>query len=129
MLHRDWILSVLEQLPLWHWPVFFFEVWWFERYYRAYRAANPVGMLGIGVTRTGRIIITLQGAGDRPDPDHWTAHAPRAPWVRLDLERLASAHSDGSDALRPALACDRPEIGRVSAHDRPAIGLPLLDPG
>ncbi len=128
MLHRDQILSVLEQLPLWHWPVFFFEVWWFERYYRAYRAANPVGMIGISITHKGRIIITLQGAGDRPAPSDWTLHAPRAPWARVDLSRLAAAFSVFTDAVF-ASARNRPAIGLAPACDRPAIGPLMLDPG
>ncbi|RIJ32990.1 hypothetical protein [Henriciella mobilis] len=83
MLTRAWILETLALLPLYYWPVFFLEVWRFERYYRAYRAANPVGMLGVAVLPNGRLVITLQVAGDRPDPDDWTNFAPRAPWVRL----------------------------------------------
>ena len=129
MLTRAWILDILDKLPLVYWPVFFWEVWWFERYCRAYRAANPVGLLAIGVTQTGRIIIRLQSAGDRPQENDWTAHAPRAPWLRLDLTRLASAHSDNSGTAHPALTCHQPDIGLVSAHDRPATGPFLLDPG
>ena len=83
MLTRAWILETLALLPLYYWPVFFLEVWRFERYYRAYRAANPVGMLGVAVLPNGRLVITLQVAGDRPDPDDWTNFAPRAPWLRL----------------------------------------------
>ena len=83
MLTRAWILETLALLPLYYWPVFFLEVWRFERYYRAYRAANPVGMLGVAVLPNGRLVITLQAAGDRPDPDDWTNVAPRAPWERL----------------------------------------------
>ena len=83
MLTRAWILETLALLPLYYWPIFFLEVWRFERYYRAYRAANPVGMLGVAVLPNGRLVITLQVAGDRPDPDDWTNFAPRAPWMRL----------------------------------------------
>ena len=83
MLTRAWILETLALLPLYYWPVFFLEVWRFERYYRAYRAANPVGMLGVAVLPNGRLVITLQLAGDRPDPDDWTNFAPRSPWLRL----------------------------------------------
>jgi hypothetical protein len=52
MLTRAWILDILDKLPIVYWPVFFWEVWWFERYYRACRAANPVGLLAIGVTQS-----------------------------------------------------------------------------
>jgi hypothetical protein len=69
-------------LELYYWPIFLFEVWCFERYYRAYRAANPVGMLGVAVTPRGRLVVTLQLKGDGRDPDDWTHFAPRAPWVR-----------------------------------------------
>lgn len=87
MLTRDWILETLALLPVRTWPVFLWEVWWVERYYRAYRAANPVGMLGVGVTRGGRIIITLQMAGEAEKPADgqadWRALAPGEPWLRL----------------------------------------------
>ncbi len=87
MLSRDWILEMLALLPVWTWPVFLWEVWWVERYYRAYRSANPVGMLGVGVTRGGRIIITLQVAGEAERPADgqadWRALAPGEPWLRL----------------------------------------------
>ena len=77
MLTRAWILDILTRLPLWYWPIFFWEVAAFERYYRAYRAANPVGILGIGVTPQGRIVIRLQEAGECP------AHGPARLLVEL----------------------------------------------
>ena len=40
MLTRAWILVTLMRLPVWAWPVFLVEVVCFERYYRAFRAAN-----------------------------------------------------------------------------------------
>ena len=87
MLTRDWILETLALLPVSTWPVFLWEVWWVERYYRAYRSANPVGMLGVGVTRGGRIIITLQVAGEAEKPADgqaaWRKLAPCEPWLRL----------------------------------------------
>lgn len=83
MFDRAWILDILSRLSLCYWPVFFWDVLWFQRYYRAYRAANPVGMLGVGVTQQGRILITMQAAGDRPDEPQWTALASRAPWDKL----------------------------------------------
>lgn len=88
MLTRAWILETLAKLPVWTWPLFLIEVWAFERYYRAYRAANPIGMLGIGVLANGRIVIKLQVAG-KPEGERgsggadWTGLAPRAPWQRL----------------------------------------------
>lgn len=83
MLTRDWILETLAMLPVWTWPVFFWDVWWFERYYRAYRAATHTGMIGIGVTTGGRIVITLQVAGDRETPEDWRTRLAHEPWARL----------------------------------------------
>lgn len=34
MLSRDSILETLALLPVWTWPVFFWDLWWFERSYR-----------------------------------------------------------------------------------------------
>ncbi len=100
MLTRAWILETLALLPLYTWPVFFLEVWRFERYYRAYRAANPVGMLGVAVLPNGRLVITLQLAGDRPDPDDWTNFAPRTPWVRLTPGGFLAVLSAGLESYR-----------------------------
>ena len=83
MLTRAWILDILTRLPLWYWPIFFWEVAAFERYVRAFRAANPAGILGVGVTRRGRLVITLQVAGDSPAEPDWTGLFTRAPWTRL----------------------------------------------
>lgn len=124
MFARDQILDILSRLALWYWPIFFWDLVWLERYYRAYRAAHPIGMMAAGVTREGRILITLQAAGDTSGEPHWTDLAPRAPWIRLEPGLIASPFGA---ALRPA--CDRPEIGPVSAYDRPAIGPLNLAPG
>ena len=83
MLTRAWILDILTRLPLWYWPIFFWEVAAFERYVRAFRAANPAGILGVGVTRRGRLVITLQATGDSPAEPDWTGLFTRAPWTRL----------------------------------------------
>lgn len=83
MLTRAWILETLAKLPVWTWPLFLFEVWAVERYYRAYRAANPVGMMGVAVLPNGRIVITLQVAGGKRAEPAWRAFALAAPWKRL----------------------------------------------
>ena len=83
MLSRDWILETLAKLPVWTWPFFLIQVWATERYYRAYRAANPIGMLGVGVLPNGRIVITLQVAGGKRAEPPWREIAPAAPWKRL----------------------------------------------
>jgi hypothetical protein len=83
MLSRDWILETLAMLPVWTWPFFLIQVWATERYYRAYRAANPIGMLGVGVLPNGRIVITLQVTGEKRAEPSWRAFAPAAPWKRL----------------------------------------------
>ncbi|WP_018146669.1 hypothetical protein [Henriciella marina] len=83
MLTRAWILETLTRLPVWTWPLFLFEVWAVERYYRAYRAANPIGMMGVAVLPNGRIVITLQVAGgNRAEPSR-RGIAPSASWKRL----------------------------------------------
>lgn len=83
MLSRDWILETLAMLPVWTWPIFLIQVWATERYYRAYRAANPIGMLGVGVLPNGRIVITLQVTGRKRAEPSWRELAPAAPWKRL----------------------------------------------
>ncbi|QYJ00973.1 hypothetical protein KUV46_00940 [Thalassovita mediterranea] len=83
MLSRDWIHETLAKLPVWTWPFFLIQVWATERYYRAYRAANPIGMLGVRVLPNGRIVITLQVAGEKRAEPSWRDFAPAAPWKRL----------------------------------------------
>jgi hypothetical protein len=90
---------------------------------------HAIGLLAIGVTQTGRIIIRMQGAGDRPGPPDWTAHAPRAPWLRLDLTRLASAHSDAQGAPHLAMDCHWTVFGRVLDQFWTVSGPFLLEPG
>ena len=124
MFTRDWSLETLSRLPLWYWPVFLWEVSTFERYYRAYRAANPVGRLGVGVTPKGRIFIKLQAAGDRPDPNDWTRHAPRAPWQKLGLDVLAAAFASVFGVRREAARADD-----ISSDFAFAMRAVRLDPG
>ncbi|WP_182482111.1 hypothetical protein [Henriciella barbarensis] len=86
MIARDWILDVLAELELWYWPIFLWELYWLDRYLIARRAENRSGLVGYSVCRKGRIYITLQAFGDQPDPNDWTAFAPRQPWDRLPLD-------------------------------------------
>ena len=86
MIARDWILDTLAELELWYWPIFFWELYWLDRYLEARRAEHHSGLIGYGVTRQGRIHITLQAYGDEPNPNDWTAFAQRAPWTRLSLD-------------------------------------------
>ena len=91
MLDRPWILSILAQLPACWWPVFLWDCWQVGRYMRAWGAAHPQGgMVGIGVTRKGRILITWQMPADERSETDWTQHAPRTPWKALDLDALAT---------------------------------------
>jgi hypothetical protein len=83
MIARDWILETLAELELWYWPVFFWELYWLDRYLKARRAENRSGLIGYAVARNGRIYITLQAFGDEVDHNDWTAFASRAPWERL----------------------------------------------
>ena len=83
MIARDWILDVLAKLELRYWPVFLWQLWWLDRYMKARRAEHSSGLIGYSVCARGRIYITLQAFGDRPDPNDWTRVAPRAPWEKL----------------------------------------------
>lgn len=102
MLSRNWILDTLAKLPVWTWPFFLIQVWATERYYRAYRAANPIGMLGVGVLPNGRIVITLQVAGGTRAEPSGRAFAPAAPWKRL---APGAAFSRFTRALRVHRIC------------------------
>ncbi|WP_182482118.1 hypothetical protein [Henriciella barbarensis] len=86
MIKRDWILDVLAELELWYWPVFLWELYWLDRYLSDRRAEHRSGLIGYSVCKKGRIYITLQAFGDKPDPNDWTKFAPRAPWKRLSLD-------------------------------------------
>ncbi len=101
MIARDWILDTLAELELWYWPIFLWEVYWLDRYMKARRAEHHSGLIGYGVTRQGRIHITLQAFGDEPSPHAWTAFAPRAPW-----KRLAPAASFASFDTEAGPTCD-----------------------
>ena len=83
MIARDWILDVLAKLELRYWPVFLWQLWWLDRYMKARRAEHGSGLIGYSVCARGRIYITLQAFGDKPDPNDWTRFAPRAPWEKL----------------------------------------------
>ena len=124
MLGREWILSVLAVLPVCWWPVFLWDCLRIERYFEAFDRANPGGMMLIGVTRKGRIRITLEVPADGPGEPHRTDFAPRAPWERLEPGLIASAVAASRQS-----ACDRPETGLQSAEDRPVIRPLNLAPG
>ncbi|MEQ8558511.1 MAG: hypothetical protein RIB03_09375 [Henriciella sp.] len=90
MLTREWIIAVLKTLPVWAWPIFFWDVlgilaWCSTEPY-------PEGTLvTLGVTWWGRIQVTAVYKPDQPDPCDWTRHAPRAPWADLDPAVIAAA--------------------------------------
>ena len=73
---RDFILSVLEDLELWYWPVFFWELIWFQRYHATLTSTGS-GLISYGVTPKGKIVITMLVRGDKPDPMDWTKHVAR----------------------------------------------------
>ena len=91
MISRDFILDTLAALEVWAWPIFLWELIWLNRYLKARRAEGGSGMVGYGVTRNGRIVITLDVRGDRGDACDWTAFATRAPWEKLDPEARKAA--------------------------------------
>ena len=88
---REWILSVLDLLPVWRWPLFLWDVvrvqLWADEL-----ALHVCGYVSLVVTRQGRIVVVEIFEADRPDPADWTRHAPRAPWAALDLDVLSVAH-------------------------------------
>ena len=97
MFPRDWILETLAGLHVWYWPIFFWEMLRIERYCARRRAAGDTDLIGIGVTRKGRIHIISRMKADTPDSVDWTVHAPRAPWAQLDLCTLAHAFAPCRD--------------------------------
>ena len=126
MMARDQLLDVLEQLPLWHWPVFFWELVWFELYVKARIEAGEFGLVGVGVGPDGRIHIIMDARTDAVKDD-WTAHAPRAPWDRLApgaaLAALPAAALGLAFILAAPLAANAP-------HGAPHLALPpFLDSG
>ena len=123
MIARDWILDVLTKLELRYWPVFLWQLWWLDRYMKARRAEHSSGLIGYSVCARGRIYITLQAFGDKPDPNDWTRFAPRAPWEKLapgcEVEGLQLS---GLEPIRARLATvslgrDPCSIVRVSELD------------
>ena len=125
MMARDQILDVLEQLPLWHWPVFFWELMWFELYMKARIEAGEFGLVGIGVAPDGRIHIIMDARTDVAKDD-WIAHAPRAPWDRLAPGAALTAlpvAALGLTFLAGPLAASAP-------HGTPRLALPpFIDSG
>ncbi|RIJ30908.1 hypothetical protein [Henriciella algicola] len=120
MLTRDWILETLSKLPVWAWPFFLVQVWATERYYRAYRAANPIGMLGAGVLPNGRIVITLQVAGEKRAEPSWRELAPAASWRRLASGAAFSISMPALHAHRICtLTAPRMHLARTLQSARP----------
>ena len=126
MLARDQILDILEQLPLWYWPVFFWDLAWFRRYMRLRIERGEWGLVGAAVSPTGRIHILWHRALDEPKA-HWSDHAPRAPWARLAPGAALSA----LPATGLGLILDLASVieGRVRLAAPGPDGTAYLDPG
>ena len=120
---RDWILSILEQLPVWCWPIFLWDVMWVTLSLEE-MDGEVAGLFTFAVTRQGRIMVLNFYEADRPDPADWTHYAPRAPWAALDLAVLAAPREapDGPGAV------DLPEVPAKAAADTWLLP-PSLDPG
>ena len=84
MITREWIIAILWDLPVWHWPVFFLELARFRRWW-ATGPAEAGTMVVLAVTLDGHIVIDAIYAPTGADPTDWTRHAPRAPWDWLTL--------------------------------------------
>ena len=126
MLARDQILDILEQLPLWHWPVFFWDLAWFNCYMRLRIDRGEWGLVGAAVSPTGRIHILWHMPLDEPKA-HWSDHAPRAPWARLAPGAALSALPAAGFGLIPDLAGVL--AARVPLAAPGAEGTVYLDPG
>ncbi|WP_084418648.1 hypothetical protein [Henriciella litoralis] len=82
---REWILQTLEELRVWCWPIFLWDL----MRIRAWLNANPnetEEILMFEVLSNGRIIMTNHLKADRPDPADWAHYAPRAPWEKLAVD-------------------------------------------
>ena len=124
---RDFILSVLEDLALWHWPVFFWDLVWFQRYHATLTSTGS-GLISYGVTPKGRIVITMLVRGDKPDPMDWTNHATREPWAKLDLDFLAQATSHFEMGAHPLEVGAQMGTGDSDLTQIPPILKPLTPP-
>lgn len=120
---RDWILSILEQLPVWCWPIFLWDVMWVTLSL-AEMEGEVAGLFTFAVTRQGRIIVLNFYEADRPDPADWTRYAPREPWAALDLGVLSALREvlDGLGAI------ELPAVPVSIAADMWLLP-PALDPG
>ncbi|WP_084397540.1 hypothetical protein [Henriciella aquimarina] len=130
MVTREWILQILWELPLYYWPVFFWELvqlgrWW---------ATNPVepgAMVTFQVTGTGRIVMAGYIPAAPPSEPQWSDHAPRAPWRALDPQVISGrlAALAGVAFLRCTLGAP---CGPFTAPSRCTVTAPLrpraLDP-
>ena len=115
MIARDQILDMLEQLPLWYWPVFFWELAWLKLYVENRIAREEWGFLSIGIGRNGRIYIIRDVRADKPKKS-WTRFAPRAPWEKLIPGAALAARPKAALRLRVPLAEPIATALPASAH-------------
>ena len=120
---RDWILRVLNGLPVWLWPVFLWDCVVMRRVLDAMFEAGAV-RITFGVTAGGRIVIARRFDAGTPEDAAWTCAPARAAWVRLDPDRIAAA-------IAPFRKMDRTWTGPGRpAGSRPAMpGPAVLDSG
>ena len=126
MIARDQILDILEQLPLWYWPVLFWELTWFKLYVENRIAREEWGFLRIGIAKDGRLYIIRDVRADTPK-ENWTRFAPRAPWEKLTPGAALAVLPMAALRLRVPLTGPIATAQPISA---PRVELPpLLDSG
>lgn len=87
---REWILQVLNWLPVRLWPVFLWDLVRLRAWWHALPIKTDT-LLTFGVTARGRIIVAGLYEGGGPPETEWTRYAPRAPWRAQCLDAAAAA--------------------------------------
>ena len=82
MITRQWVLAVLWELPLYWWPVFFWELHALKGWLDT-RPVEEGAFLIFGVTPKGQIMLDGYYPPAKPGPTDWTRYAPRQPWAKL----------------------------------------------
>jgi hypothetical protein len=116
---RERILLVLEDLPLWCWPIFFWDLARVHIWMRTL-PEEVRGLFTLAVMRNGQIMVVDFLQADRPDPADWTRYVPRAPWAALDIDCLARSFQ-ALWRLASQVSARMPHQTRSAAQPLPAI--------
>lgn len=123
---RDWILRVLNGLPVWLWPVFLWDCVVMRRVLDAMFEAGAA-RITFGVTAGGRIVIARRFDFETPDEAGRACALPRASWERLDPDRIAAAIASFGTADRRRTVAGLPADGPPGPQTGAAPG--FLDSG